>query len=267
MSEFAVMPLEDYKKACDSVRAKTGKTELIPSGQLSAEIDGIVSDAYKKLLWSKILPDGEIRKFQPSTFYCSASFWTANTFAPDKNIIPSRESLRFFENMSNTEDGTLDLVEYCKTAGIVIDLSNMTKFAYLYNNNKLFSHIGIVDMTNAVNWHYCFQNCTNLHTIDEIIVPDYIFENNNNPFGACISLRHMKVSGTIACDIDLSATMLDGESLVTVCLALKMYMGTEHEFFFTMYLTNTHWLILDGMGTAPDGNSWRDYVASKGWNT
>ena len=41
MAEYVVMPKADYEAACNSIRAKTGKTDLIKSGSLSAEIDSI----------------------------------------------------------------------------------------------------------------------------------------------------------------------------------------------------------------------------------
>lgn len=41
MAEYVVMPKEDYEAACNSIRGKTGKTDLIKSGDLSAEIDSI----------------------------------------------------------------------------------------------------------------------------------------------------------------------------------------------------------------------------------
>lgn len=41
MAEYVVMPKADYEVACNSIRAKTGKTDLIKSGSLSTEIDSI----------------------------------------------------------------------------------------------------------------------------------------------------------------------------------------------------------------------------------
>lgn len=41
MAEYVVMPKADYEAACTSIRAKTGKAELIKSGDMSTEIDSI----------------------------------------------------------------------------------------------------------------------------------------------------------------------------------------------------------------------------------
>lgn len=41
LTEMVIMPGEDYQAICDSVRAKTGATELLKSGEVSKAIDGI----------------------------------------------------------------------------------------------------------------------------------------------------------------------------------------------------------------------------------
>lgn len=41
MSNYAIMPLEDYDRACDAIRAKTGKSDPIESGDMAREISYI----------------------------------------------------------------------------------------------------------------------------------------------------------------------------------------------------------------------------------
>jgi hypothetical protein len=41
--EYAIIPTADYKAACDAIRAKTGKTDLIKSGGLKLEVESIPS--------------------------------------------------------------------------------------------------------------------------------------------------------------------------------------------------------------------------------
>ena len=43
MSEYVRMPKADYVAACNAIRTKTGKTELIKSGEMEAEILGITT--------------------------------------------------------------------------------------------------------------------------------------------------------------------------------------------------------------------------------
>ena len=41
LTEMVIMPGDDYQAICDSVRAKTGGTELLKSGEVASAIDGI----------------------------------------------------------------------------------------------------------------------------------------------------------------------------------------------------------------------------------
>ena len=41
LTEMVIMPGEDYQAICDSVRAKTGRTELLKSGEVAPAINGI----------------------------------------------------------------------------------------------------------------------------------------------------------------------------------------------------------------------------------
>jgi hypothetical protein len=41
LTNYVLMPGADYQAACDAIRAKTGKSELIKSGELASEISGI----------------------------------------------------------------------------------------------------------------------------------------------------------------------------------------------------------------------------------
>lgn len=50
MAELVIMPEKDYKDICDAVRAKTGGTELLKSGDLPAQIEGI-SGGGEKILY------------------------------------------------------------------------------------------------------------------------------------------------------------------------------------------------------------------------
>ena len=41
MSEYAYMPMSDYEDACDAIRAKTGESGLIKSGDMADAIESI----------------------------------------------------------------------------------------------------------------------------------------------------------------------------------------------------------------------------------
>lgn len=41
MNDFVIMPKKDYQDICNIVREKTGETDLIKSGELTAKIESI----------------------------------------------------------------------------------------------------------------------------------------------------------------------------------------------------------------------------------
>ena len=57
MSDYVIMPSADYKAACDSIRAKTKKTDLIKSGDMATEIDGISGGASFNIHYGLNPPD------------------------------------------------------------------------------------------------------------------------------------------------------------------------------------------------------------------
>lgn len=56
MSEYVIMPLADYKAACNTIRSVTGKTDLIKSGDFSSETDTIASKVGKAVFKSTTMP-------------------------------------------------------------------------------------------------------------------------------------------------------------------------------------------------------------------
>ena len=55
LTDYVIMPGEDYQAICDAVRAKTGKTEALKSGDLSAEVAQIEIDDGSKEQLKQIL--------------------------------------------------------------------------------------------------------------------------------------------------------------------------------------------------------------------
>lgn len=77
LTEYVIMPGEDYQAVCDAVRAKTGKTEALKSGDLSAEVAQIeVDDGSKEQL--RKLVDGTIEGYvfpEDVTMIREGLFW------------------------------------------------------------------------------------------------------------------------------------------------------------------------------------------------
>lgn len=43
MDQYAIMPYNDYKSACNAIREKTGRADVIKSGDMATEINSITS--------------------------------------------------------------------------------------------------------------------------------------------------------------------------------------------------------------------------------
>lgn len=68
LTDYVIMPGADYKAACDAIRAKTGKTGLIKSGDMAAEITSIITGS--------ISGEG-------TEFTLSAANWNGTTYSLD----------------------------------------------------------------------------------------------------------------------------------------------------------------------------------------
>ena len=93
MSNYAVMPLTDYQNICDSVRAKTGGTEVLTSGDLPSAIEGIETGAAG-------IPFDSVSSF---TYYPAGQY-------PDGNFVgsfPHAASLNFPNSKLTSIDVTV----------------------------------------------------------------------------------------------------------------------------------------------------------------
>ena len=87
MTDYAIMPLTDYQNICNSVRAKTGKSEVLKSGDLSGEIESISGggnpfEAFESLRSFELSPNSTITEFVanlPNVTKLNYSFAVART--------------------------------------------------------------------------------------------------------------------------------------------------------------------------------------------
>lgn len=122
LTDYVVIPGEDYKAACDAVREKTGKTDGIRSGELAAEIRGIAPKLHKatvnpgvkdvtatpmegydgfssvtvtgaKLQRKTVAPSGEDQEIVPDEGYYGLSTVVAQAIKlQEKTVTPSTEA-------------------------------------------------------------------------------------------------------------------------------------------------------------------------------
>lgn len=87
LTDYVIMPGENYKAACDAVRAKTGKAEGIKSGELAGEIREAARAAAAQIVTRSVteLRDEKIEKI--------GSYALARCYSLEKAVLPKVESI------------------------------------------------------------------------------------------------------------------------------------------------------------------------------
>ena len=144
--------------------------------------------------------------------------WTVDTFNPKYNIVPYNNSNTMFQ--SSAINGNLkDILAQC---GVVLDLSNVTRFQYGFSSAK-FTGLGVIDLSKADSrTTYVFYDSSSLVSIEKLIVS----ENNAtfaNWFDGCTALTDIRFEGMIAKSIDFSwSTNLTAESYDSIFGSLSL---------------------------------------------
>ena len=193
MSEFAVMPISDYVRVCDSVREKTGGTEAIKSSEMSQKIDDVYSAGKQAE---------------------SDSFWDAfQNNGDEQNYYFAFSNGRFTDGNYNPK---YDL--------LCVSTANTSSSNLFYNNTKITdTKVGIICSTRSSAG--LFQGATSLETIRKLTV----FETSTftNSFQNCSKLKNIVIEGTIGQSISFNNSPLTPESMKSVISHLKNYSPNE----------------------------------------
>lgn len=215
MSEHAVMPITDYVSACDTIRSKTGGTEVIKSGEMAAQIEAVYEagksqggtgeDRYEegynagieqgkqtqKANFEQALISGMVTTGYVGDYLFAGKGWNNDTFYIKGTIRPKRANYMFA--MSGIKG---DLADMCEKRGTIIDLSNCTMCANLYANANAITRIGIIDISKATSCGNLVINCSALVTIDKLISSATTKHEYYN-FQNCGALKNLTVEGVI----------------------------------------------------------------------
>lgn len=240
MTEYAVMPLSDYKSACDKIREKTESTEPIKSGEFPQKIDyvyeagksagsGDTDEAYnngyadgkqdgiaegfeqgksaeRNEFWDTNQQNGNRTNY---AYAYSGGGWNKNNFKPKYDIRPnanygSAQSLFFQFGMGATE--SVDLVEIAEQQGIEFDFSQVREFIDTLSSANI-SRIGTVDMRNATSCSATFYQYSPyaLRTIEKIISAETTVWTDNS-FGEAYNLKEVRFEGVVARNLKFPAS-------------------------------------------------------------
>lgn len=189
--------------------------------------------------------------------------WNDETFNPKYKMIPTAANGMFDGCANITKPLTNDMV----------DFSNNNNWYQVFRGFGS-KELGIIDTRKNGNnvYSYTFQKAL-CEKIELLILPDMTqYSNckfNNSTFDGMKNLVRILFEGVIGNGsvIFASAQKLDSVSAESLLRALADYSGTDKEYSYTVTLTNTVWERLNAEIPSPVGDSWQEYVDSKGWNT
>lgn len=183
-----------------------------------------------------------------------AEAWDDDAFNPKYEIAPTNANTMF-------------------QSSEITDLRNKkVTFANATQANSLFQwanivHSGVVDLRNVSKVVGVFYYATKLKSIDLLAFKDGATI-DASVFNNCTSLTDVSVDGVIGTSLNLQwSSKLSVESLKNILAALKNFAGTADEFAHEIKFSDTSWQLLESSGPAPDGGSWKEYVAGLGWLT
>lgn len=219
--------------------------------------------------WDSFQQNGELTAYAEA-FYGTA--WNKRTFKPKYSMRPAN-AYNMFNNM-NSENAyePFDLVEHLAALGITLDFSGVTSTGStatgIFNSNRLFTRVGIIDLSSRTrSIDSIFNNCTELITIDKLIVSDKGVEITSNTFKSCLKLQNLTIEGLIISNIYLQYSPLTVDSMKSVISCLKNYAGTDEKFAYTIQFSDACWEALEASGPSPSGGTWKEYVMfDLGWN-
>lgn len=150
-----------------------------------------------------------------------------------------------------------------------LDTSNGTNFYYFCYNATDLVKVSC-NFANAVQVYGAYRGCTALTTVENLNLSKVSSSANlTNLFNGCSALKDVTVvENSIKANITFAnSPLLTLESAKSILLGLFNYAGNYYEFSYTITFHADTWVLLDNDGaTAPNGLTWREYVASIGWN-
>lgn len=248
----------------DSIRSKTGKTELLNLDDMASGVNEVY-EAGKKAEYDAFWDDFTVEgKNIPYLF--AGGGWCKDNFKPKRDF-PITQGI-FYDHNYNNGKNRYDLAAHLEELGIKISKVVNTRDAF---NTARFTRIPELDLTTSIDnklTSNTFNGMYYLVTIDKLIVEeDRSFQST---FTQCNTLQNITFDGVIGRDISFSYSPLTVESMKSIITHLKNYAGTGDAGNYTLTLKdeckrnlqeNTQTVELDG-----EVYTYFELIAVKGWN-
>lgn len=220
---YAVLPLSDWQNILDSVRAKTGKSDKLVSGEVASEINGIVGDSGRRAMMAAIQNYGERCEY-PYAF----RNWRSDIFYPVYDIKPRYSPTQAGDTVTATQmflgmhgSEPFDLAQRLEECGVKLDTSECNVFSYAFQSSNIM-RVPEIDTRNMPSVVSIFNSAYELVTIDNLILKDDGSQDCTLLFGYIKKLANIKITGVFGKDVNLQwTTVLSRASIESVINALS----------------------------------------------
>ena len=212
--------------------------------------DGIQSE-YDRF-WDEYQNNGNRESYYAA--FCGTG-WNDETFKPKYDIVPRNASNMFASsNITNLKSLLNDL-------GIKLDFQHTTNLMKLITNSSI-TELGELNFISLQAMNNTIDNAPNLHTIDLIKLPNaYVAEAAMAvQFSNCTALKNITFEGTLYYKVNLQWSPLSVESMKNIISCLCNYTDIPTTYEPILKFNDECWAALEANSTAPDGNTWREYV-------
>lgn len=177
--------------------------------------------------------------------------WTDETFKPKYDIKPTDTAQGAFSENKITDFRS-------EAIGVEIDTSQATICTQLFIRSKV-KYIGTISLESATNFDYAFYQCSELESIEKIILKEDGTNSLTSAFNYCSNLKEVKFEGVLGLNnLNLQwSTKLSKASITSVINALSTTTSG-------LSVTLTKLAVNKGFETSEGAN---DGITSAEWTT
>ena len=237
MSNYAVMPKNDYVKVCNTIREKTETTAFIKSGELSSKVGEVYNAGrYAGLdaMWDAIQREGTRTEYG-FAFYK----WKGEWFYPKYNMVLGgapiayeQNGISMFREFNKDGDPNFDLSARLEECGVTLDTSKNQSFLYFMNQCNV-KRIPTIDLSSATST-YMVIYYTPIQIIDKLIVSETTpFNPESFQYNSKLTTI-TEIEGTITKSIAFQHSPLDVPTMNRIIACLKDYSSIGGTYTLTL---------------------------------
>ena len=170
MSNYAVMPLKDYKNICDTIRTKTAITENIMSGEIPEKINAVYEAGAMPLYYVGRLANIWQEVTFPENFEMTVRVKGVNDCS---GVVYYAKNLKYLKLISDTPDIVIKAANAFREC-FQLELLDLTEFnrkfnsvtTIFYNTDNLKTILGALDVSECASFQSNTFQADNLENIE-----------------------------------------------------------------------------------------------------